>query len=85
MFAGIAARGFHEIGGAAEPSRPDVPDIRRETTAELVSQAQAEAGVAQALADAVLVVDPAQSFVGTKTQARREGRWEYYLSTDQYY
>jgi hypothetical protein len=35
--------------------------------------------------DAVLVVDPAQSFVGTKTQARREGRWEYYLSTDQYY
>lgn len=32
----------------------------------------------------VIVVDPAQSFVGTKAQAQREGRWEYRLSTDKY-
>lgn len=28
------------------------------------------------------VVDPAHDFVGTKAQARREGRWEYSLSSD---
>lgn len=32
----------------------------------------------------VIVVDPAQSFVGTKKQAQREKGWEYYLTTDQY-
>jgi len=31
-----------------------------------------------------IVVDPAQTFVGTKAQALREGRWEYRLSTDKY-
>lgn len=32
----------------------------------------------------VIVVDPAQSFVGTKEQAEREGRWEYRLATNDY-
>lgn len=31
-----------------------------------------------------IVVDPAQSFVGTKAQAQNEGRWEYSLGTDTY-
>lgn len=35
-------------------------------------------------AEEVIVVDPAQSFVGTKAQAQREGRWEYRLTTDEY-
>ncbi len=35
-------------------------------------------------AEEVIVVDPAQSFVGTKAQAQREGRWEYRLTTDKY-
>lgn len=35
-------------------------------------------------AEEVIIVDPAQSFVGTKTQALREGRWEYRLTTDEY-
>lgn len=30
-----------------------------------------------------IVVDPAQSFVGTKDYARREGRWEYYLGDEE--
>lgn len=34
--------------------------------------------------DEVIVVDPAQSFVGTKDQAQREGRWEYRLASDEY-
>ncbi len=32
----------------------------------------------------VIVVDPAQRFVGTKVQAQSEGRWEYRLTTDKY-
>jgi hypothetical protein len=32
----------------------------------------------------VMVIDPAQSFVGTKAQAQHEGRWEYRLTTDEY-
>lgn len=35
-------------------------------------------------AGGVIVIDPAQSFVGTKAQALRGGRWEYRLSTDEY-
>lgn len=35
-------------------------------------------------ADEVIVIDPAQSFVGTKAQAQREGRWEYRLTSDKY-
>ena len=35
-------------------------------------------------AEEVIVIDPAQSFVGTKAQAQREGRWEYRLTTDEY-
>lgn len=31
-----------------------------------------------------IVIDPAQSFVGTKNQAERENRWRYRLSTDEY-
>lgn len=33
----------------------------------------------------LIVVDPAQSFVGTKAQAERENRWPYRLSTDDDY
>ncbi|MCA9348437.1 hypothetical protein KC867_03440 [Candidatus Saccharibacteria bacterium] len=32
----------------------------------------------------VIVVDPAQSFVGTKNQAQHEGRWEYHLTSNKY-
>src|SRR3546814_17095485 len=56
MLAGIAAGGFDEIGRVAEATRPDVADVGREAAAELVAQAQAEAGIAKALADVVLVV-----------------------------
>lgn len=34
--------------------------------------------------DEIIVVDPAQSFVGTKDQALRDGRWEYRLASDDY-
>lgn len=33
--------------------------------------------------DNVIVVDPAQTFVGTKREAQDQGRWEYGLSTDE--
>lgn len=32
----------------------------------------------------VIVVDPAQSFVGTKAQAQQEGRWDYRLVKNEY-
>lgn len=35
-------------------------------------------------AEEAIVVDPAQSFIGTKAQAQHEGRWEYRLTTDEY-
>src|SRR3546814_21051056 len=55
MLAGIAAGGFDEIGRVAEATRPDVADVGREAGADLVAQAPAEAGIAQALADVGLV------------------------------
>jgi hypothetical protein len=39
--------------------------------------------VRQSTTDEVIVVDPAQSFVGTKAQAQSRGRWQYHLSTDE--
>lgn len=36
------------------------------------------------IARTAIVVDPAQSFVGTKMQAEQEQRWAYRLSTDDY-
>src|SRR5690606_697745 len=47
---------FDEIRGAPESARPDVADVGREAAAELVAQAQAEPGVAEALADVVFAV-----------------------------
>jgi hypothetical protein len=35
-------------------------------------------------AENTIVIDPAQTFVGTKSQADKEGRWAYRLSTDEY-
>lgn len=35
-------------------------------------------------AEEVTVIDPAQSFVGTKAQTQRQSRWEYRLNTDKY-
>src|SRR5690606_26114409 len=56
MLAGFPAGGFDEIRGAPESARPDVADVGREAAAELVAQAQAEPGVAEALADVVFAV-----------------------------
>src|SRR5690606_31808845 len=56
MLAGFMACGFDEIGGVAETARPDVANVGREARAEFVAQTQAETGVTQALAEAVVFV-----------------------------
>src|SRR3546814_8386436 len=78
MLAGIAAGGFDEIGRVAEATRPDVADVGREAAAELAAQAQAEAGIAQALADVVLVVVAAVE-VGLKLRLQDQPVGQQYL------
>src|SRR3546814_6401582 len=83
MLAGIAAGGFDEIGRVAEATRPDVADVGREAAAELVAQAQAEAGIAQALADVVLVVVAAVE-VGLKLRLQDQPVGKQYLRSEEH-
>src|SRR3546814_5998174 len=78
MLAGIASGGCAEDGRVAEAARPYVADVGREAAAELVAQAQAEAGITQALADVVLVVVAAVE-VGLKLRLQDQPVGQQYL------
>lgn len=59
--------------------------VERNTVAKLGgSHAWAIYKTANNGSEEVIVIDPAQSFVGTKAQAQKEGNWEYRLPSDQY-